>query len=111
MQSRKALVCGAGGFIGSHLVKQLKSEGFWVRGVDLKQPEFSPSAADSFIVADLRLASTWTSILDTQFDEAYQLAADMGGAGYLFTGQHDANVMHNSAMINLHMADYGENAG
>jgi hypothetical protein len=96
-------------------VKQLKSEGFWVRGVDLKQPEFSPSAADSFTVADLRLASSWTSILDTQFDEAYQLAADMGGAGYLFTGQHDANVMHNvmhnSAMINLHMADYGENAG
>ncbi len=111
MQPKKALVCGAGGFIGSHLVKRLKSEGFWVRGVDLKNPDFSPSAADSFVIADLRLLSSWESILDTQFDEAYQLAADMGGAGYIFSGEHDANVMHNSAMINLHMADCGVKHG
>jgi len=110
MRQRQALVCGAGGFIGSHLVKQLKREGFWVRGVDLKMPEFSFSTADSFVIADLRDASTWRNILDTHFDEAYQLAADMGGAGYLFTGEHDATVMHNSAMINLHMANFGVQA-
>ena len=75
---KRALVCGAGGFIGGHLVKRLKQEGYWVRGVDLKTPEFSPSAADSFVVADLRQASTWQEILNGRFDEAYQLAADMG---------------------------------
>ena len=104
MKMKRALVCGAGGFIGTHLVRRLKHEGFWVRGVDLKLPEFSASPADSFVVCDLRRASAWRDILDTPFDEAYQLAADMGGAGYLFTGEHDARVMHNSAMINLHMA-------
>lgn len=104
---KKALVCGAGGFIGSHLVKRLKDEGYWVRGVDLKQPQFSSTAADDFIVADLREACSWAEILDDRFDEAYQLAADMGGAGYIFSGDHDAHVMHNSAMINLHMADFG----
>lgn len=105
--SRSAVVCGAGGFIGSHLVRRLKDEGYWVRGVDLKNPEFSESAADDFVIADLRLAKSWEQVLDRKFDEAYQLAADMGGAGYIFTGDHDAQVMHNSAMINLHMADYG----
>jgi len=107
MSIEKALVCGAGGFIGSHLVTRLKNEGYWVRGVDLKYPEFSSSTADDFILADLRNASSWEKALDREFDEAYQLAADMGGAGYIFTGDHDAHVMHNSAMINLHMAHYG----
>jgi len=106
MYSRRALVCGAGGFIGSHLVKRLKQEGFWVRGADLKHPEFSHSAADDFVIADLRDSSSWSRILDLEFDEAYQLAADMGGAGYIFTGENDAHVMHNSAMINLHMAHH-----
>jgi GDP-D-mannose 3',5'-epimerase len=107
MLRQKALVCGAGGFIGSHLVDRLKKEGYWVRGVDLKYPEFSPTAADDFIIADLREPDSWKQILDVQIDEAYQLAADMGGAGYLFTGDNDSHVMHNSAMINLHMADFG----
>ncbi|MFZ3209894.1 MAG: NAD-dependent epimerase/dehydratase family protein [Terriglobales bacterium] len=107
MSTKKALVCGAGGFIGSHLVTRLKNEGYWVRGVDLKHPEFSPTTADDFILADLRDAKSWEKALDIEFDEAYQLAADMGGAGYIFTGDHDAHVMHNSAMINLHMAHYG----
>ncbi len=106
-----ALVCGAGGFIGSHLVKKLKSEGFWVRGVDLKRPEFSPTAADDFVVGDLRDQTLCKSILDRPFDEVYQLAADMGGAGYIFTGEHDADVMHNSAQINLNIAHYGQIAG
>jgi GDP-D-mannose 3',5'-epimerase len=104
---KRALVCGAGGFIGSHLVKRLKQEDYWVRGADLKRPEFSPSAADDFVDADLRESASWESILDVPFDEAYQLAADMGGAGYIFTGENDSHVMHNSAMINLHMADFG----
>lgn len=107
MFTKKALVCGAGGFIGSHLVTRLKNEGYWVRGIDLKYPEFSPTTADDFILADLRDAKSWEKALDIEFDEAYQLAADMGGAGYIFTGDHDAHVMHNSAMINLHMAHYG----
>lgn len=107
MTNKCALVCGAGGFIGSHLVKRLKAEGYWVRGVDVKNPEFSRSAADSFVVGDLRDVETWQAALDRQFDEAYQLAADMGGAGYIFTGENDAHVMHNSAMINLHMVEFG----
>lgn len=102
----RALVLGAGGFIGSHMVQRLKREGYWVRGVDLKPPEFGPTAADDFIVADLRDAETWDQAVDSGIDEAYQFAADMGGAGYIFTGDHDAHVMHNSAMINLHMADF-----
>ena len=106
MDNKKALVCGAGGFIGSHMVRRLKSEGYWVLGVDLKFPEFSPSEADNFIVADLRLKESWDAILDEGTDEVYQFAADMGGAGYIFTGEHDGHVMHNSAMINLHAADY-----
>jgi len=107
MSIKKALLCGAVGFIGSHLVTHLKSEGYWVRGVDLKYPEFSPTTADDFVLADLRDAKSWEKALDIELDEAYQLAADMGGAGYIFTGDHDAHVMHNSAMINLHMAHYG----
>ena len=107
----RALVCGAGGFIGSHLVKKLKAENYWVCGVDLKYPEFSATAADEFIIADLRLASSWQRVLDVPFDEVYQLAADMGGAGFVFTGENDAEIMHNSAMINLHMADYGVKRG
>ncbi len=101
----KVLVTGAGGFIGSHLVKRLRSDGHWVRGVDLKHPEFSPTAANEFIVGDLREQSVVRKILDSGFDEVYQLAADMGGAGYIFTGNHDADVMHNSATINLNMAE------
>jgi nucleoside-diphosphate-sugar epimerase len=107
MSVKRALVCGAGGFIGSHLVKSLRQDGYWVRGVDLKYPEFSPTAADDFVIADLRERESWERILDVHFDEAYQLAADMGGAGYIFTGDNDSHVMHNSAMINLHMADFG----
>ena len=107
---KKALVCGAGGFIGSHLVRRLKKEGYWVRGVDLKHPEYSPTEADEFVIADLRDPVVVTRISQTSdsydkgFDEIYQLAADMGGAGYIFTGENDANVMHNSAVINLNIA-------
>lgn len=101
---KKVLVTGAGGFIGSHLVKKLKQQGFWVRGVDLKHPEFSKTDADEFIIADLRSQKVVSSVLDIPFDEIYQLAADMGGAGYIFTGAHDADVMHNSATINLNIA-------
>lgn len=102
---RSALVCGAGGFIGSHLVKRLKKEGFFVRGVDLKFPDFSPTAADDFVIGDLRDPYVVKSVIDRRFDEVYQLAADMGGAGYIFTGEHDADVMHNSATINLNVVD------
>ena len=126
---KTALVLGAGGFIGSHLVKRLKSEGFWVRGVDLKRPEYDETAADDFVICDLRDFERVQSVMrleayevgnsfaplaykysqypyskDIAFDEVYQLAADMGGAGYIFTGENDANVMHNSATINLNVA-------
>ncbi|MCS6933901.1 MAG: NAD-dependent epimerase/dehydratase family protein [Chitinophagales bacterium] len=97
----KAIVFGAGGFIGHHLVNRLKKEGYRVTGVDLKHPPFSPSEADEFILADLRQEKNVKEILSTGADELYQLAADMGGAGYIFTGENDANVMHNSALINL----------
>lgn len=102
---KSALVCGAGGFIGSHLVKRLKFEAFWVRGVDLKYPEFSETLADDFIIGDLRDPAFCRSVVDQPFDEIYQFAADMGGAGYIFTGENDADVMHNSGMINLNMLD------
>ena len=112
---KKALVLGAGGFIGSHLVKRLKEEGFWVRGVDLKLPEHWPSKADEFVIADLRDPKIVSNVMfapgqhsqddsEYSFDEVYQLAADMGGALYIFTGEHDADVMHNSALINLNVA-------
>jgi len=102
---KTALVCGAGGFIGSHLVKRLKGEGFWVRGVDLKYPEFADTQADDFVIGDLRDPLLCQSIVDQRFDEVYQLAADMGGAGYVFTGDNDADIMHNSALINLNMLE------
>ncbi len=102
---KKALVCGAGGFIAGHLVKRLKSEGYWVRGVDLKEHEFAPSQADEFVLGDLRDPAFVADVLSADLDEVYQLAADMGGAGYLFTGDNDADVMHNSAMINLNVVD------
>jgi GDP-D-mannose 3',5'-epimerase len=102
---KTALVCGAGGFIGSHLVRHLKQQGFWVRGVDLKFPEFSDTVADDFIIGDLRRQDLCNASIDRRFDEVYQLAADMGGAGYIFTGEHDADIMHNSATINLNMLD------
>jgi nucleoside-diphosphate-sugar epimerase len=102
---KTALVCGAGGFIGGHLVTRLKAEGFWVRGADLKFPEFRETDADDFVIGDLRDAGFCRSVVDRRFDEVYQLAADMGGAGYIFTGEHDADVMHNSATINLNMVD------
>ncbi|WP_374619714.1 NAD-dependent epimerase/dehydratase family protein [Devosia sp.] len=105
MSAKHALVLGAGGFIGSHLVRRLKREGFWVRGVDLKFPEYSETDADDFIVGDLRRAEVCDLAIDRRFDEVFQLAADMGGAGYIFTGEHDAAIMHNSAMINLNIAD------
>lgn len=102
---KSALVLGAGGFIGGHLVKRLKSEGFWVRGVDLKFHEHAETQADDFVVGDLRDQQFCRSVIDRNFDEVYQLAADMGGAGYIFTGEHDADIMHNSASINLNIAD------
>ena len=100
---RKTLVCGAGGFIGSHLVRRLKNEGYWVCGVDLKYPEFSKTIADEFIIGDLRDQGVVEKVVNLPFDEVYQLAADMGGAGYIFTGEHDADVMHNSGTINLNI--------
>ena len=102
---KKALVCGAGGFIGSHLVKRLKKEDYWVRGVDLKYPEYGKTAADDFVIGDLRNQEFCKKITNAVFDEVYQLAADMGGAGYIFSGEHDADVMHNSATINLNILD------
>ena len=119
---KKALVYGAGGFIGSHMVRHLKDKGYFVRGVDLKYPEFSPSLADDFIRGDLRDISFVRDSLiykgnetnffekvnnkDTDlFDEIYQFAADMGGAGYIFTGENDADIMHNSATINLNVLE------
>jgi GDP-D-mannose 3', 5'-epimerase len=122
---KKVLVLGAGGFIGSHLVKKLKEQGCWVRGVDLKYPEYETSVADDFVIRDLRDPRNVESVIRLEaynnhplpykfdlypfsdklrFDEVYQLAADMGGAGYIFSGDNDANVMHNSAMINLNVA-------
>lgn len=102
---KSALVCGAGGFIGSHMVKRLKEEGFWVRGVDLKYPEFSPTRADDFIIGDLRDPQVCRFAVDRPFNEVYQFAADMGGAGFVFTGENDADIMHNSALINLNMLE------
>ena len=113
---------GAGGFIGSHMVKRLRSEGYWVRGVDLKSPEYSPTEANEFVHGDLRDPDFVRRVLEYKgdrgnfyhsvpyryiqsFDEIYQFAADMGGAGYIFTGEHDANVMHNSATINLNVLE------
>ena len=105
---KRALVLGAGGFIGSHMAKRLKSEGFWVRGVDLKHPEFSSTSCDEFTIGDLRSVQLVEQVLtleDGFFDEIYQFAADMGGAGFVFTGENDADIMHNSATINLNVLE------
>ena len=106
---KHALVLGAGGFIGNHMVRRLKSEGYKVRGVDLKYPEFSTTEADDFLIADLRIRENVTKALSDfqgkKFDEIYQFAADMGGAAFIFTGDNDADIMHNSASINLNVLD------
>ena len=119
---KKALVLGAGGFIGSHMVKRLKKEGYWVRGVDLDHPEFGRHEADEFVIGDLRDKSFVNRVVEFKgwqgnfynqipykmiesFDEIYQFAADMGGAGFIFTGENDADIMHNSATINLNLLD------
>lgn len=125
---KTALVLGGGGFIGSRMIKQLKSEGYWVRGVDLKYPEFSDTEADQFLIYDLRSNQNVQVMMTLEtteqgyplefeyhhipfsnkkpFDEVYQFAADMGGAGYIFTGEHDADVMHNSALININVVEW-----
>jgi GDP-D-mannose 3',5'-epimerase len=118
---KTALVCGAGGFIGHHLVKRLKSEGYFVVGVDLKLPEFEDTEADEFLLYDLRDPLKVSLVMfaprqsypkdDNAFDEVYQLAADMGGAGYIFSGEHDADLMHNSALVNLNVAHYAKEFG
>ena len=100
---KKAVVLGAGGFIGSHMVKRLKKEGFEVVGVDLKKPEFSESKADLFVVGDLRDPELVAKVIGPNVDELYQFAADMGGAGFIFTGENDADIMHNSALVNLNV--------
>jgi nucleoside-diphosphate-sugar epimerase len=119
---KTALVLGAGGFIGSHMVKRLRSEGYWVRGVDLKYPEFSMSEANEFVLGDLRDLNFVERVIQFKgylgnfyhfvasqylqpFDEIYQFAADMGGAGFVFTGENDADIMHNSATINLNVLE------
>ncbi len=107
--SKTAIVCGAGGFIGGHLVNKLKEEGYWVRGIDVKENEYGNNNADDFTLGDLRNPIICDQLFDRQIDEVYQLAADMGGAGYIFTGEHDAVVMHNSATINLNMAEASKN--
>lgn len=107
--SKRILVCGGGGFIGHHLVTRLVREGNWVRGVDLKFPEYSETPADDFAIGDLRDPAFVREVLDQKFDEIYQLAADMGGAGYIFTGENDATVMHNSATINLNILEAAKN--
>jgi GDP-D-mannose 3', 5'-epimerase len=99
----KALVTGAGGFIGSHLVKRLKKKGYTVTGIDLKYPEFGESKADIFIQADLR---EMINLYNGNYDEVYQLAADMGGAGFVFTGEHDADILRNNALININMLSF-----
>ena len=102
---KTALVCGAGGFIGGHLVKRLKKEGYWVRGVDIKEHEYTQLPSDDFIKGDLRDPELVRSVFDQQFDEIFQLAADMGGAGFIFSGENDADIMHNSALINLNVVE------
>ena len=102
---KRALVLGGGGFIGNHLVKRLKNKGYTVAAVDLKYPEFDTTSADEFIIADLRRQDVVKEIFTKDFDEVYQLAADMGGAGFIFTGENDADIMHNSAQININVAE------
>jgi len=108
---KKALVCGAGGFIGGHLVKKLKREGYWVRGVDIKAHEFAPTQADEFLLLDLREDQNCTAALSVQggFDEVYQLAADMGGMGFI--SKAECEIMRNSALININMVHNASQAG
>ncbi len=108
---KRALVCGGGGFIGGHLINRLKSEGYWVRGVDLKYNEYGNGSADDFVIGDLTDPVICRNVTEGGFDEVYQLAADMGGAGYIFTGENDAAVMHNSALCNLNMLHAAHLAG
>ncbi|MDF7822098.1 NAD-dependent epimerase/dehydratase family protein [Runella sp. MFBS21] len=108
---KRAIVCGAGGFIGGHLVKRLKSLGYWVKGIDVKYNEFEESVADEFVIGDLRDPQICEREIVKDIDEVYQLAADMGGAGYIFTGDHDAVVMHNSALCNLNVLEASRLAG
>ncbi len=108
---KTALVCGAGGFIGGHLVKRLKEENYWVRGVDIKNHEYTESHADEFIKGDLRNPKIVKDVINKPFDEIYQLAADMGGAGFIFSGENDADIMHNSAIINLNVVEAALKAG
>ena len=108
---KTALVCGAGGFIGGWLVKRLNNEGYWVRGVDLKMHEYVESPADEFVKGDLRDPQLIEEVIDKPFDELYQLAADMGGAGFVFSGENDADIMHNSAMINLNVVEASVKVG
>ena len=102
---KKAVVLGAGGFIGSHLVTKLKDLDYWVRGVDIKYHEFKKTDSDEFIIADLRNYESVNLVIDNTIDEVYQLAADMGGAEFVFSGENDSDIMHNSALINLHVCD------
>src|ERR1017187_7933173 len=107
---KKVLVCGAGGFIGGHLVTALKGEGYWVRGVDIKRHHFAQPPTDEFILGDLRDPNVVREVV-SGIEMVYQLAADMGGAGYIFTEDHDAAVMHNSATINLNVLEFGSQVG
>jgi len=100
---KRALVCGGGGFIGNHMITRLKREGFWVRAIDLKYPNFSKSEADEFVIADLREPASCRDAINLSFDEIYQFAADMGGAGYIFTRENDAAIMASSASININV--------
>lgn len=102
---KKILVCGGGGFIGTHLVEKLKEQGHYVIAADLHYPLYSPTAADTFYLMDLREQANVRKLITSDIDEIYQLAADMGGAGYIFTGEHDADIMHNSCQINLNVLD------
>ncbi len=108
---KNALVCGAGGFIGGHLVNRLKSEGYWVRGVDIKENEYGNSNADEFIIGDLRDPQIVENVVTSDLTEIYQLAADMGGAGFVFTGVNDAAIMHNSVLCNLNILEAAKNKG
>jgi nucleoside-diphosphate-sugar epimerase len=108
---KKALVCGAGGFIGGHLINRLKDEGYWVRGVDLKENEYGSGNPDEFMIGDLRDPKIVEEVVSDDVDEIYQLAADMGGAGFVFTGENDAAIMHNSALINLNVLEEAKNKG
>jgi GDP-D-mannose 3', 5'-epimerase len=102
---KTALVLGAGGFIGARMVRRLKEEGFWVRGVDIKYPPYHNTEADEFIIGDLRDPIICREAADRKFDEVYQFAADMGGAGFVFSGENDYDIMHNSALINLNILE------